>query len=106
MVEARHAARLMGWEQAWNERLPEIDEQIIHFLQDYGGINADNLQRLSDNVRIWFDSQVPHASYDPDWQRAKSDPSLLQSMLEQRFSHLLHHRRLQLAVQEAPVVEE
>lgn len=103
-TEERH--RREGWQRAWDERLDEIDEHIIRFVRERGELSADCLTRLCDEIRLWFDQQVPHLSYDPGWQDAKSEPGLLCRLLEQRFNHLLRENRLYLSVVESPVVEE
>lgn len=104
--ERTQGASRYSWELAWDDRIPQIDERILRFVRDTGDINADNVIRLSDNIRIWIDQQVPRLSHDAQWQFAKSDSGLLQEMLDQRFGCLLRHGQLHLTILEVPVIEE
>ncbi len=106
MTEQEEFLGTGGWRRAWEQRLPHIDELIVSYTRRCGELSADRLRRLTDEVRLWFDQEVPHISYDPGWQTAKSDPLLLQELLERRFSHLLHENRLCLSVVETQRSEE
>ncbi|MEZ5337202.1 MAG: hypothetical protein R3F46_02970 [bacterium] len=95
-----------GWSRAWNHRLGRIDEMILDFTRRQGVICNAGLRRLTDELRLWFDQEVPHLGYDPDWQRVKCDGRILQRLVEERIAHLLHEDRLCVSVVESPVVEE
>ncbi|MCB1221550.1 MAG: hypothetical protein H7A35_06995 [Planctomycetales bacterium] len=106
MTIREQSTSAQGWQREWEERTDHIDTLIMRYTRRCGELTSDRVQRLTDELRLWFDQEVPHINYDPDWQRTKCDPHCLQQLLAGRLSHLLADNRLYISVVEAPVVEE
>ncbi|MCB1186117.1 hypothetical protein KDL29_03030 [bacterium] len=106
MTIRQESTAAQGWQREWEGRLDRIDALIMRYARRCGELTADRMQRLTDEVRLWFDQEVPHINYDPDWQCTKCDPHSMQLLVAERLSHLLAENRLYISVVEAPVVEE
>ena len=86
-----------GWEYAWQERQPEIDNKIVAFMEDAREQSVDTLNKLGNELGDWFESQQLPEKANAEWMKVRADGKVLQARIEQRIAHLVADGRLRVA---------
>jgi len=85
-----------GWEYAWLQRQPEIDNRIVACLENARDQSAETLNRLESELGDWFESQQLSGQASAELKRIRANGKILQTRIEQRIAHLVADGKLKL----------
>lgn len=85
-----------GWEDAWKDKLQEIDRQIMDFAKDADKQSAEMLDNLGEKISDWFESQPMSERAKAEWKKARADGKVVRAKVEQRLTHLIEDGRVKM----------
>lgn len=85
-----------GWTKAWQEKLSEVDEQLVDFYDGKREQTAQALAECREQIQFWFDNQNLEPLARAEWEKVKADTRLLGAEIENRIIHLVQDGRIRL----------
>ena len=86
-----------NWLDNWNDRMEEIDGQIVSWWNDSWRTTSQSADELYDKVASWWDDQTLSEKAKADWIKARADRKVLEARIEQRVTHLVQDGKVKLA---------
>jgi hypothetical protein len=86
-----------NWLAAWNERVEEIDTNIVSWWNESWQTTSESLDELNDKLAAWWDKQTLPEQASAEWKKARADRMVMQARIEQRVTHLVEDGKVKLA---------
>jgi len=97
MGDVNLSSKYPSWTRLWQDKLPEIDSQLVDIYQDQTEQSNQALDEAKQTIQYWFDNQNLDSQTRAEWEKLKLDGNLFREQVQSRITQLIQDGKLRLS---------
>jgi hypothetical protein len=97
MGDVNVKSKYPSWTRSWEDKLPEIDSQLVDIYYDKPEQTAQALDEAKQTIQYWFDNQNLEPQTRTEWEKLKLDGELFREQVQSRITQLIQDGKLRLS---------
>jgi hypothetical protein len=89
--------RQPGWSRTWQEKLSEVDDQILDYLRETGELTSESVRDITARIQTWFEGQQLDSSMRAELARLHGEQRLLHARIADRVNYIAQDEQFRLA---------